>query len=103
MKKVPYVSAVGCLMYAMVCTRPNLVQTVIQVSKFMSKLGKQHWEAVKWIFRYLRGITGYGIIFGSQQGDPSVVGYVDLDYAGDINDRRSTTGYVLTLARGPIY
>ena len=42
MAKVPYASAVGCLMYAMVCTRPDLAQAVSQVSKFMSKPGKQH-------------------------------------------------------------
>lgn len=102
MSKVPYASAVGCLMYAMVCTRPDLAQAVSQVCKFMSKPGKQHWEAVKWIFRYLKGTTGHGIMFGSQQGDPSVVGYVDSNYAGDLDDRWSTTGYVFTLAGGPI-
>ena len=102
MAKVPYASAVGCLMYAMVCTRPDLAQAVSQVSKFMSKPGKQHWEAVKWIFRYLRGTTGHCIMLGSQQGDLSVMGYVDSDYAGDMDDRRSTTGYVFTLAGGPI-
>ena len=79
-----------------------MAQAVSQVSKFMSKPGKQHWEAVKWIFRYLRGTIGHGIMFGNQQGDPSVVGYVDSDYVGDMDDRRSTTGYVFTLAGGPI-
>ena len=102
MSKVPYASAVGCLMYAMVCTRPDLAQAVSQVCKFMSKPGKHHWEAVKWIFRYLKGTTGHGIMFSSEKGDPSVVGYVDSDYAGDMDDRRSTTGYVFTLAGGPI-
>jgi hypothetical protein len=102
MSKVPYASAVGCLMYAMVCTRPDLAQAVSQVCKFMSKPGKHHWEAVKWIFRYLKGTTGHGIMFSSEKGDPSVVGYVDSDYAGDMDDMRSTTGYVFTLAGGPI-
>ncbi|CAJ2663689.1 unnamed protein product [Trifolium pratense] len=102
MSKVPYASAVGCLMYAMVCTRPDLAQAVSQVCKFMSKPGKHHWEAVKWIFRYLKGTTGHGIMFSSEKGNPSVVGYVDSDYAGDMDDRRSTTGYVFTLAGGPI-
>ena len=102
MSKVPYASAVGCLMYAMVCTRPDLAQAVSQVCRFMSKPGKRHWEAVKWIFRYLKGTTGHGLMFGGQDGDPSVVGYVDSDYAGSVDDRRSTTGYVFTLAGGPI-
>src|ERR1044072_5483685 len=61
MSKIPYASAVGCLMYAMVCTRPDLAQAVSQVCKFMSKPGKQHWEAVKWILRYLRGTPDKGI------------------------------------------
>ena len=42
-------------------------------------------------------------MFCSQHRDPSIVGYVDSDYAGDMDDRRSTTGYVFTLAGGPIY
>lgn len=103
MSKIPYASAVGCLMYAMVCTRPDLAQAVSQVCKFMSKPGKQHWEAVKWILRYLKGTADRGIMFSREQGVvPSVVGYVDSDYAGDLDDRRSTTGYVFTLAGGPI-
>ncbi|KAE8721370.1 hypothetical protein F3Y22_tig00016115pilonHSYRG00011 [Hibiscus syriacus] len=102
MAKVPYSNAVGCLMYAMVCTRPDLAHAVSQVCKYMSKPGKQHWEAVKWIFRYLKGIVGHGIVFGSQRDNPLVVGYVDSDYAGDLDNRRSTTGYVFTLGGGPI-
>jgi hypothetical protein len=102
MSKVPYASAVGCLMYAMVCTRPDLAHAVSVVSKYMANPGKQHWDAVKWIFRYLKGTTDYGITFVRQKSDLSVVGYVDADYAGDLDDRRSTTGYVFTLTRGPI-
>ncbi|KAL0461191.1 UNVERIFIED_CONTAM: Retrovirus-related Pol polyprotein from transposon TNT 1-94 [Sesamum latifolium] len=103
MAKVPYASAVGCLMYAMVCTRPDLAHAVSKVCKYMSKPGKHNWKAVKWIFRYLKGTVGHGVIFGSQQNDPLVVGYVDSDYAGDLDDRRSTTGYVFTLGGWPIY
>jgi hypothetical protein len=107
MSKVPYASAVGCLMYAMVCTRPDLAHAVSTVSKYMASKymanpGKQHWNAVKWIFRYLKGTTDYGITFVRQKSDLSVVGYVDADYAGDLDDKRSTTGYVFTLAGGPI-
>ncbi|KAE8658140.1 Retrovirus-related Pol polyprotein from transposon TNT 1-94 [Hibiscus syriacus] len=102
MAKVPYSNAVGCLMYAMVCTRPDLAHVVSQVCKYMSKPGKQHWEAAKWIFRYLKGTVGHGIVFGSQRDNPLVVGYVDSDYAGDLDNRRSTTGYVFTLGGGPI-
>ncbi|KAE8655753.1 Retrovirus-related Pol polyprotein from transposon TNT 1-94 [Hibiscus syriacus] len=102
MAKVLYSNVVGCLMYAMVCTRSDLAHAVSQVCKYMSKPGKQHWEAVKWIFRYLKGTMGHGIVFCSQQDNPLVVGYVDSDYAGDLDNRRSTTGYVFTLGGGPI-
>ena len=53
MSKVPYASAVGCLMYAMVCTRPDLAHAVSTISKYMANPGREHWNAVKWIFRYL--------------------------------------------------
>ena len=65
MDGVPYASAVGSLMYAMVCTRPNIAHAVGVVSRFLSNPGKKHWEAVKWIFRYLRGTSKLGITFGN--------------------------------------
>ena len=57
---------------------------------------------MKWIFRYLKGTAEHGILFSRQPGTNSVVGYVDADYAGEVDDRRSTTGYVFTLSGGPI-
>jgi hypothetical protein len=47
MSKVPYASVVGCLMYAMICTRPDLAHAVSVVSKYMVNSGRQHWDAVK--------------------------------------------------------
>ena len=55
MSKVPYASAIGSLMYAMMCTRPDIAHAVGVVSRFMSRPGKQHWKAIKWILRYLKG------------------------------------------------
>lgn len=52
-------------------------------------------EAVNWIFKYLKGTMRHVIMFRRGQGNPSVVGYVDLDYTGDMDDRRSTTGMYL--------
>jgi hypothetical protein len=49
MSKVPYASAIESLMYAMVCTRPDIAHGVLVVSRYMSNPRKQHWEAVKWI------------------------------------------------------
>jgi len=56
MSRVPYASAVGSLMYVMICTRPDLAYAVSTVSRFMSNPGKQHWEAVKWVLRYCEGL-----------------------------------------------
>ena len=55
MAKVPYSSIVGSLMYAMVFTRLDIAHAVSVVSRFLENAGKEHWEAVKWILRYLRG------------------------------------------------
>lgn len=85
-------------MYSIISTRLDLAQAVNQVYKFMSKLGKQHWEEVKWILRYLKGITIHRIMLNMEQSVSSVVGYVDSDYAVDLDDRKSTTKYVFTLA-----
>ncbi|KAJ4703555.1 Retrovirus-related Pol polyprotein from transposon TNT 1-94 [Melia azedarach] len=96
MSRVPYTSAVGSLMYAMVCTRPDLTQSVSVVSRFMGEPSKEHWQAVKRIFRYLKGTFDVGLIYG---GDTQclVTGFSDSDYAGDVDSRRSMTGYVFTL------
>ena len=102
MSKVPYASVVGCLMYAMVCTRPDLAHAVSTISRYMANPGREHWNAVKWIFRYLKSTAEHEILFSRQPGTNSVVGYVDADYAGEVDDRRSTTGYVFTLSGGPI-
>lgn len=97
MSQVPYTSAVGSLMYAMVCSRPDLSHAVSVVSRYMSNLGKRHWEAVKWILRYLRGSTNVCLMFDGCLNANGVVGYVDSDYAGDLDKRRSLTGYIFTV------
>ena len=63
MAKVPYASEIGSLMYVMVCTRPDIAQAVGAVSRYMNNPGKLHWEAVKWILRYLRGTTSKALCF----------------------------------------
>jgi len=95
MSKFPYASAVGSLMYAMVCTRPDIAHAVGVVSRYMNNPGKEHWMVVKWILRYLRGTTNQEICFGGL--DIPLQGYVDADMAGDRDNKRSTTGYVFTV------
>jgi hypothetical protein len=63
MAHIPYSNAVGNLMYAMICTRPDLAHAVSVVSRFMHNPGKEHWNAVKWILRYLKGTSHFGLLF----------------------------------------
>ncbi|KAK4590671.1 hypothetical protein RGQ29_021012 [Quercus rubra] len=95
MSKVPCASVIGSLMYAMVCTRPDITHVVGVVSRNMSRPGKQHWEASKWILRYLRGSTDTCLCFLG--ASLKLQGYVDVDLASDIDSRKSTTRFVFTL------
>ena len=69
MSKVPYASAVGSLMYSMVCTRPNIAHAVGVVSRYMSHPEIAHRTAVKWILRYLRGTSNKFLHFGGSTTD----------------------------------
>ena len=100
MERVPYSSAVGSLMYAMVCTRPDIAHAVGVVSRFLSNPGRAHWDAVKWIMRYLCGTSRLKLSFGS--GKPVLVGYTDADMAGDVDARKSTSGYLITFSGGAV-
>ena len=82
-------------MLVMVCTRIDIGHGVGVVRKFMSNLGKTHWEKVKWILRYLRGNTTKCLYFG--KWELKVQGYVDADFGGEVDHRRSITSYIFTV------
>ena len=90
MALVPYASAVGSLMYAMVCTRPYIANIVGVVSRYMANSGKEHWEAVKWILRYQRGTSSTSLYFG--KGKVTLQGFLDADLGGDVDLSKSTSG-----------
>jgi hypothetical protein len=94
MERISYASVVVSLMYAMVCTRPDIAHAVGVVSRFLSGLGREHWNALKWIMRYLQGTSKLSLSFGS--GKPMLVGYTYFDMAGDVDTRKSTSGYLIT-------
>ncbi|PHT85374.1 hypothetical protein T459_07480 [Capsicum annuum] len=100
MKKVSYASAVGSLMYAMVCTRSDIAHVVGVVSHFFSNPGREHWNVVKWIMRYLCGTSSMSLCFGI--GKPSLCDYTDSDMAGDVDTRKSTSRYLVTFAGGDV-
>jgi hypothetical protein len=100
MTNVPYASAIGSLMYAMVCTRPDLAYAVGLLSRFQSNPGQNHWSAVKRVLRYLVGTADYTLCYGGS--DVRLQGYTDADWAGDLDERKSTSAYVFLLNNGAI-
>ncbi|OAE27396.1 hypothetical protein AXG93_2015s1240 [Marchantia polymorpha subsp. ruderalis] len=96
MSRVSYASAVGSLMYATVYTRTDLAFAGSVVSQYMIKPQKEHWQALKRIFRYLRGTSDIGLCYRNDT-QCLVASYSASDYAGDVDSRRSMTGYVFTL------
>jgi hypothetical protein len=95
MFRVPFSSIVGSLMYAMVFTRPDIAHAVGVVRRYMKNPGKEHWEEIKWILRYLRGSATHALCFGGL--DTILHGYVDSYMAGDKDSGRSTTWYVFNI------
>ena len=101
LKLQQYQSLVGSLMYLSVCSRPDLAYAVNNLARFSSKPNRSHWTAAKRVLRYLRGTANYGITFvRSESGE--CLGYSDADWAGDREDRRSTSGYLFQIAGGPV-
>ncbi|GJY69593.1 retrovirus-related pol polyprotein from transposon TNT 1-94, partial [Tanacetum coccineum] len=93
--KVPYSSAVGSVMYTMVCTRPDIAHVVGVVSRFMSNPGREHWEVVKWLLRYLKGTSKATLCFSRKE--VVLEGFSDSNYEGCLDSGKSTTGYVFTV------
>ncbi|KAM1777797.1 hypothetical protein ACFX11_044412 [Malus domestica] len=89
-----YRSIVGALQY-LTFTRPDVAYSVNQVCQFMHSPLQSHFVAVKRILRYLRGSMSLGLCF--KPGMLDIKAYTDVDWAGDPNDRRSTTGFVVFL------
>ena len=96
-----YQSAVGCLLYLSVKTRPDITFAVHNVAKYSAKPTIQHWKAVKRIFRYLKGTENFGIMY-KDEGPSGFIGYSDADWGGDIDNRRSTSGYSFHLSGGVV-
>ena len=100
MRQVPYASTVGSLMYAMLCTRPNICYSVGMVSRYQSNPGPKHWQAVKHILKYLRRTRDYMLIYRCEDLIP--IGHTDLDFQLNLDFRKSTLGCVFTLGGGAI-
>lgn len=96
-----YRSTVGGLRY-LVHTRPDICFAVSYLSKFMEAPTSEHWSAVKHLLRYIAGTKKLGCVYTRQDEEARLVGYSDADWAGDIDDRKSTSGMLFYYGNCPI-
>ena len=100
MKAVPYASAVGSLQYAQVCTHPDLAFITGVLGRYQENPGHEHWNMVKKALRYVQGAEDLMLTY-RRSDSLEIRGYSDANFAGDRDDIKSTSGYVLTLAGAP--
>ena len=100
-EKIPFRELVGSLMFAACVSRPDIAYAVNMVSKYLSNYTNEHWLAAKRILRYIRDTMDYGILYDGLNTQ-QLIGYSDSDFAGDVDSRRSTSGYLYVLAGGPV-
>ena len=101
MRNIPYASVVGSLMYAQTCTRPDISFAVRMLGRYQSNPGLDHWKAAKKILRYLQGTINHMLTY-KRSDHLKVIGYSDSDFAGCVDTRKSTFGYLFLLAEGAI-
>jgi transposase InsO family protein len=100
-----YQSMIGGIMFAMLCTRPDIAFAVTRLAQFASKPSPEHRKALKHLLRYLRGTIDQRITYvgtSNVADQPTLEGYCDSDWGQHPDDRRSVTGYVFKLAGGAI-
>ncbi|TXG57892.1 hypothetical protein EZV62_015721 [Acer yangbiense] len=86
------------VMYSMISTRPDLAQAINVLFRYMSNPGKGHWNAIKWLLRYISSTTSVGLVYDCSNSVIDLVGYVDSNYTSDKDKRRSTSSYFFTIA-----
>jgi hypothetical protein len=101
MKSVPYASAVGNLIYAQVCNRPNLTFVIEMLVRYQKNSGISHWNRIKKGLRYIQGTNDRMLIY-ERSDSLEIVGYSDSEFAGCLDTDRSTSGYIFKLTGGAI-
>ncbi|KAL0553606.1 hypothetical protein IC582_007506 [Cucumis melo] len=100
MRRIPYASTVGSLMYAMLCTRPDICYVVGIVSRYQSNPGLDHWTAVKIILKYLKRTRDYMLMYRAK--DLILTGYTDSDFQTNKDSRKSMSRSMFTLNGGTV-
>lgn len=93
----PYRELIGCLTYATQTTRPDLCSSTNYFSRFQNCCTDEHYNYAKRILRYIRGTADLKLIYHRNESADILTGYTDSDWAGDLNDRKSTSGYVFKI------
>ena len=102
MVNIPYASAIGSIMYAMLSTRPDVALALSLTSRFQSNPGMDHWTAVKNILKYLKRTRDMMLVYGGCEEELGVKGYVDASFDTDPDDSKSQTGYVFLVNGGAV-
>ena len=101
----PYINVTGSLLYTAICTRPDLFYSVMQLARFNTNPGNSHVKASIQVIRYLKNDPNLGIKFSKSKdfdGKIRIRAFVDSDWGGCVDTRRSTLGYVIHVANGPV-
>jgi hypothetical protein len=101
MSKVPYASAVGSIMYTMICTCPNVSYALSIASRYQADLGESHWTLVKNILKYLRRTKDVFLIYGGEE-ELIVNGYTNASFQTNTDDSQSQSGFVFTINGGAV-
>ena len=96
----PYRGLVGALLYTL-GSRPDVAAAVRKCSQFMAEGADSHWQAAKQILRYLKGTSTKGVVYTKEEKF-TLKAYCDSDWATDVDDRKSITGYVIYAQGGAI-
>ena len=102
MKSVPYINAVGSLMYLAITSRPDIAYSVGVLARFNSNPGPLHWKAVKHLLRYCKGTMDLKLVYGPGNSNEFFTTYSDADHGGNSDNGRSTGGYLVTLGSGAV-
>ena len=102
MKAIPYLNAVGALLYLATNTRPDISYTVGVLARFNSSPRLAHWKAVKHLFRYLQGTKDKKLVYKPDDGQELFTSYVDADHGGDKRNGKSTGGYLIKFGSGAV-
>ncbi|KAK9036866.1 hypothetical protein V6N11_021790 [Hibiscus sabdariffa] len=101
MSQIPYASAIGSIMYAMICTRLDLSYALSMTSQYQANPGEGHWTTVKNILKYLRRTKDAFLVYGGKE-ELGIKGYTNASFQTDKDDSRSQSGFVFCLNKDTV-